>query len=62
MKFSSARAIRKTALRAYCGCRHRFTHELALGRTRLPGAGLLCKHNPGSWHQMAKLLLHDHMI
>ena len=23
---SSARAIRKTALRAYCGCRHRFTH------------------------------------
>jgi len=24
---SSARAIRKTALRAYCGWRHCFTHE-----------------------------------
>ena len=27
---SSARAIRKTALRAHCGCRHRFTHLQAL--------------------------------
>ena len=27
---SSARAISKTALRAYCGCRRCFTHQQAL--------------------------------
>ena len=40
---SSARAIRKTALRAYCGCRHCFTHKKALSTYRCPLAKT-CKH------------------
>ncbi len=40
---SSARAIRKTALRAYCGWRHCFTHKQALNSYRCPLAKT-CKH------------------
>ena len=42
-RYSSARAIRKTALRANCGYRRCFTHEQALTSYRCPLAKT-CKH------------------
>ena len=42
-RYSSARVIRKTALRANCGYRRCFTHEQALTAYRCPLAKT-CKH------------------
>ena len=53
---SSARAIRKTALRAYCGCRRCFAHILALSSSDYQETDSYASINPSPDNQMAELL------
>ena len=53
---SSARAIRKTALRAYCGCHRCFAHILALSSSDCQEPDSYASINPSPENQMAELL------
>ena len=55
---SSARAIRETALRAYCGCRRCFAHILALSSSDYQEPHSYASINPAPDNQMAELLLY----
>ena len=52
---SSARAIRKTALRAYCGCHRCFAHILALSSSDCQEPDSYASINPSPDNQMAEL-------
>ena len=55
---SSARAIRKTALRAYRGWRHRFTHKMALSSSGMERVDSYASINRPASSLMAELLPH----
>ena len=55
---SSARAIRKTALRAYCGCCRCFAHILALSSSVYQEPDFYASINPSSDNQMSELLVY----
>ena len=55
---SSAHAIRKTALRAYCGCHRCFAHILALSSSDCQEPDSYASINPSPDNQMAELLVY----